>query len=187
MNRNDNQPRAIHLTIDDVALLADGQGNIPDETATRLKDLILFGDSDEIEFFWRTSVMPWLEELRQMARDARVELLADGLYVFRGLECLRSMRWEKPAEVFDQRLDIPYHELILMALARAGRAEKAEKIELERLAEDLSVALVAEIRDADFVEPLVDRLLEISEEVADEVLGQVIAHYRQRRRAGGIN
>ncbi len=185
MNRNANQPRAITLTIDDVAFLADGSGNIPDETADRLRALILCDDSDEVEFFWRMSVMPWLEELRQMARDARVELLADGLYVFRSLEHLRSMRWEQPADIFDQRLDIPYHELILMAGALAGRAAPEEKAELDRLVDRLMVALAAEIRDADFVESLVERLLEIGEAAAEAALAQVIAHYRQRRRAAG--
>ncbi len=183
MTKIANGPKELALTREDVALLADGTGNIPDDTAARLQALIRCDDADEIGAFWRCSVTPWLEELSQMTEDAGVELLADGLCVFRDLERLRSLRWQQPTDVLDGRLDVPYRELIVMAGALAERAEGVERIGLERLAERLTAALGAEMLEGDNVEMLIDRLLEIGQEAADEVLGQVVARYRQRRKA----
>ncbi len=127
MNLHAKESRAFTLAKEDIALLADGTGNIPDTTATRLKPLIVCDDFSQLQRYWRDRIVPCLRELCQMARDAQVKHLADGLYVFRTLERLRSTPWERPTDVLDQWLDVPYSELILMASALAERAEAEER------------------------------------------------------------
>lgn len=63
------------LTLEDIATLADGTGNIPDETAESLKPLI----REDARF------AEALAALRQMADDAGTKLAADGLDAFRSL------------------------------------------------------------------------------------------------------
>ncbi len=132
-------PKGVPLTPEDVALLADGSGNIPDDTATRLQAVIRCTDLELIQRTWR-----WIGTLsvvlRQLADDAGVELLADGLYVFRCFERLHSESGLRPGELLDPRLDVPYLELISMASAFADRGDDAERAELEQLIERLGVA-----------------------------------------------
>ena len=141
----------IALTREDVALLADGTGNIPDGTATRLRELVRCRDLELIARTWRW-IGKQVEDLRRLAEDAGVELLADGLYVFRCLERLRSGSWRSPTEVLDPRLDVPYQELISMAGAHSDRAEGAEKAELQGLIERLASALSEQIRGEELLE-----------------------------------
>ena len=130
-------PTDIALTQEDIALLADGTGNIPDDTATRLQALIRCDDRERLQRTWRR-IAAHLEDLHQMAQDAGVKLLADGLYVFRDLSRLRSEPWESASDVLDPRLEVPYPELLAMAGALADRAEGAEKAELQQLLERLA-------------------------------------------------
>lgn len=147
----DPAPEDIPLTLEDVALLADGAGNIPDDTATRLQTLIRCDDLERIERTWRW-IKAELEQLRGMADDARVELLADGLYVFRCFERLRVEPWTLPGDLLDPRLDVPYQELISMAGAFEGRAQGAEKVEMQKLIERIGAALGAQIQIEEQVE-----------------------------------
>ncbi len=130
-------PEGIALTLEDLALLADGTGNIPDDSAVRLQTLIRCGDPARFEAAGRW-IAAQLKVLRRMAADAGVDLLADGLYVSRCLERLRSGSWCSPTDVLDPRLDVPYQELIAMAGACADRArDEEEQAELRNLIERL--------------------------------------------------
>lgn len=135
----------IALIPEDVALLADGTGNIPDDTATRLQALIRCRDLEQIERTW-SWIGSQLGEQSRMAEDADVELLADGLYVYRCFERLRSDPSTRPGELLDPRLDVPYQELISMAGAVADRGDAAEKAEMQQLIERLGVALAEQIQ-----------------------------------------
>ena len=178
----DVTPKGIGLTLEDIALLADGTGNIPDDTAIRLQALICCNDLKLIQRTWRR-IASHLEELHEMAEYAGVELLADGLYVFRILEQLRSKTWESTSDVLDPRLDVPFQELIAMARAFADRADGHEKAELQQLGERLVIAVGDQIGGDKFVELLIDRLLEVGEEAAEEALSQLVGIYRHRRAA----
>ncbi len=137
---NAPDPSALPLTPEDVAHLADATGEFPDDTAARLQQLILCDDRERVRRTWRL-IETHREALRQMAKDAGVELLVDGVYVFRILERLRSEHWECPEDLLHHRVDVPYQELIEMAGAHAGRVAGAEKAELAQLIERLTVAL----------------------------------------------
>ncbi len=174
--------RDIALTAEDVAELADGTGNIPDATARRLQALIRCRDPELLRRNW-DRIGTQLEELGQMAEDAGVDLLVDGLYVLRILEQLRARRWEYTGDVLDPRFEVPYPELISMARARAGRAEGPEKAGLELLAKRLVAVWGGQIGTDEDVDLLIDRLLEVGEEVGEEALGQLVEMYRCRRKA----
>ncbi len=175
-------PNDIPLTLEDLALIADGTGNIPDDTAARLQAFFNCDDSELLEAFWRWKATQ-LEELHQMAADAGVELLADGLYAHRCLERLRTEPWDTPGELFDPRLDVPFQELIAMAGVRADRAEGEEAADLRQLIERLIVALGRQVGGDEFVELLIGRLLEVGETVAEEALRQLVGRYHHRRAA----
>ncbi len=147
-------PKGVALTPEDVALLADGSGNIPDDTATRLAALIRCHDLELIQRTWLW-IESLLEVLCRLSEDAGVELLEDGLYVFRCFERLRSEPWARPGELLDGRLDVPFQELISMAGAMADRAGDAEKIELQQLVERLGTALDEQIQAEEQLEPTV--------------------------------
>ena len=125
---------AIGLTMKDIAILADGQGNIPDDTAERLA---IFIRGEE-------RVLGTLEQLARMAADAGVEHLADGHDTFENLSRLRQEPWESVTDVLDPRLDVPYPDLISMAGALADRAEGEEQAELRELGRRLIIERDAE-------------------------------------------
>ncbi len=158
----DQAAEKIALIPEDVALLADGTGNIPDDTATRLQTFIRCRDRELIECTWRW-IGSQLEEQRQMAEDAGVELLADGLYVSRCFERLRADPSTRPSEVLDPRLDVPYQELISMAGALADRGDAAEKVEMQQLIKRLGVALGEQIQTEEELEPIAPTTSEIAE------------------------
>jgi len=114
---------ATGLTLEDIAVLADGTGNIPDETAARLAPLVRADDR----------FAPALDDLRRMTSDAGTAYLADGLDAHASFGRLRSESWTHPTDVLDPDLDVPYRELIAIASAQAGRAKGAEKAELREL------------------------------------------------------
>ncbi len=126
-------PGGVTLTTEDIALLADGTGNIPDDTARRLQVLICCGDVEQIVALWRYLAAE-LVILRRLADAVRVALLADGLHYYRCVERLRAEIWKTPADVFDPRTELHYPELISVARYLAGRAEGEERAELEHLA-----------------------------------------------------
>lgn len=147
----------IHLTPEDVARLADGTGNIPDDTARRLQAVIRCQDLARIDRIWRW-IRAELQELRQMADDACVELLEDGRYIFHCFERLRTEPWTLPTDVLDPRLDVPYEELISMASALEQRAEGTEKVEMRNLIERIGAALSAQVKAEEHLEWVVRRL-----------------------------
>ena len=122
------------LTLEDVAILADGTGNIPDETATRLAPLIR-GD----ERFAAA-----LDDLRRMAADAGTAYLADGFDAHASLERLRAEPWTHPRDVLHPDLDVPYRELVAVAAAAAGRAKGAERMTLREVQQRLERAWAAD-------------------------------------------
>ncbi len=132
-------PTAIPLTPEDVAHLADGTGEFPDDTAARLKVFIRCDDMERVQRTWHL-IGSHLEELHRMAEDADVELLVDAIFVFRILEQLRSEAWESPGDVLHPRIEVPYPHLISLAGARAERAADAEKAELQQLRQRLLLA-----------------------------------------------
>jgi len=161
------------LTLEDVAALADGTGNLPDDTAARLKPIVC---EDE-------SLAEDLATLRQMAEDARTKLLEDGLTTFKRLSRLRQRAWKKPSDLLGPDHDLSFRELIAMAGAMAERAGGAEKAELEELKERLIAAFGDQLRGERVLE-MVDELLEAEEAVAEAVLGQIVGLYRRRRKKG---
>ncbi len=160
-DQRDADPQEITLTLEDVAHFADGTGDLPADTAGRLRAMILCEDSDEIEYTWRCQIAPHLEDLRRMADDAGVETLVDGLYISQWLERLRSRPWQKPEDVFHANVDVPYQELINMACALAGRAGGDERAELRLLSERLITAVDDHLGGDKIVELLFNRLVEI--------------------------
>ncbi len=173
---------AIPLTPEDVAHLADASGELPDDTATRLQALIRCDDLERVEHTWPL-IGAHLEALRQMAEDAGVELLVDAVFVLRIFERLRSEHWESPEDLLHPGVEMPYEQLISMAGALAERAVGAEKAELRHLKERLIAALGDQLGGEEFVKLLIDRLLEIREEVAEETLNHLVGLYRHRREA----
>lgn len=161
------------LTLEDIAVLADGTGNVLDETAAKLKPLIC-GDERFAEA---------IAALRQMAEDAGTRLLADGLHAFRSLSRLREKAWRKPTDVLDPDLDVPFGELISMAGAMAGRAEGEEQAELQRLRERLIDAFGVELGAEKILQMMMDRLGEVEEAVAEAVLSHLLGLYRFRRKS----
>ena len=175
---------AIPLTPEDVAHLADATGELPDDTATRLQTLIRCADLEQVERTWRL-IGTHLKALGQMAEDAGVDLLVDAVFAFHLFERLRSEPWESPEDLLHPGVEMPYQQLISMAGALAERAAGAEKEELGHLRERLIVALGEQLGRERFVQLLIDRLLEIQEEVAESALGHLVGLYRQRRQAAG--
>ncbi len=175
-----NVPDPIPLTLEDIAHFADTDDELPDDTAARLQQLVLCDDPERFQATWRL-IEVHRAALRQMMEDAGVELWMDGIFVFRIFEQLRSEHWENPEDLLHHRVDVPYQALISMAGARARRAASAEKAELEQLIERLTVALGENIAKEKFVTQLIDRLLEVGEEAAEEALNQFLGLYRQRR------
>ncbi len=145
-------PEGVALTPEDVALLADGSGNIPDDTALRLRPVVRSTDLELVQRTWLW-IGAVIEVLRRLSEDAGVELLADGLYVFRCFERLRLEPRTPPGELLDPRLDMPYQELISMAGAFADRDDDAEKAEMQQLIERLGVAWGEQIQAEERVEP----------------------------------
>ncbi len=181
---SETPPQDVALTLEDVACLADGNGDLPDATAARLRTLIRCDDQKLIQRTWRRRASQ-LEELHQMAADAGVELLVDGLYLYRILEQLRSKPWQSTSDVLDPRLDVPYQELITMAGALAERARGDEQAELRQLIERLKVNLSDLIGGDKILEHLVGRLLEAGDEAAEEALRELVGIYRHRRAVVG--
>ncbi len=176
----DPTPKAIPLAYEDVAHLADGSGELPADTAARLKVFIRCDDLEQVQQTWRL-IGSHREELRRMAEDAGVELLVDAVFAFRILEQLRAEPWESPGDLLHPGIEVPYPQLISMATACAERAGSTEKAELLRLRERLVLALGNHLGGEEFVEGLIDRLLEVREEVAEEALEQLVEVYRNRR------
>ncbi len=172
----DPTPKAIPLTYEDVAHLADGSGDLPADTAVRLQVFICCDDLERVQDTWRL-IASHREELYQMADDADVELLVDAVFIFRILEQLRSEPWERPGDVLHPGIEVPYPQLISMAAAGAARAAGDEQAELLRLRERLVLALGNQLGS----EKVVERLLEVREEVAEEALSQLVRVYRHRR------
>ena len=173
------------LTLEDVAHFADASGELPDDTATRLQALVCCDDPEQIQDAWRLAGSH-LEALRQTARDAGVDLLEDAIFVFRIFEKLRSESWERPEEVLPHGVEVPYQPLISIVGAYAERAAGTERAELRQLRERLISALGHQLGDEAFVQQLIDRLLRVGEEAAEEILGHLMGLYRQRRRVATI-
>ncbi len=132
-------PEPFPLTLEDVAHLADATGEVPDDTAVRLRAFIRCDDPERFERTWHL-IRAHLEALRQMAADAGVEMLVDAVFVFRIFERLRSEAWQRPEGVLHRGVEVPYQELISMAGSYVERADAAETAELERLIERLREA-----------------------------------------------
>lgn len=163
------------LSLEDVAILADGTGNIPDDTAERLRPFIRET---------RRLAEP-LAKLRQMAADAGTDFLADGLDTFESLRRLRARLWKRPADVLGTELDIPYNELISMAGAMAERADGEEKAELQELKQRLIAAFGDDLSRQRFFQALLFQLLSVEEDVAEVALEKLLQLYRTRRASGG--
>ena len=163
------------LTLKDIAILADGAGNIPDDTAGRLQSYIR-RDEDLKE--------P-LARLQQMASDAGTPSLADGLHAFDNLARLRARAWKRPFDVLDPRLDVPFEELISMADAMALRTDGEEKAELLRLKDRLVAAFGEDLGRAEPGRLLIDRLLEVDGETAEAAVASLLEISRLRRRPSG--
>lgn len=161
------------LTRHDVATLADGTGNISDETATRLATFI----SSDPRF------ADTLATLRQMADDAGVKYLADGLEIHQLITRLRQESWKVPRELVNPALDVPYPQLLTLTATLAERARGQEKAALTALEDRLLAAFSAEVADEPFFETLVVLLSPVGENAAEKVLARLVRHYRRLRKA----
>ena len=94
---------------------------------------------------------------------------------------MRAESWESPEDVLHPGIEVPCRRLIAMISAQAERAGGAETADLLRLRKRLIAALGKQLGDEEFVKQLIDRLLEVGEEVAEETLSQLTGRYRQRR------
>ena len=72
-----------------------------------------------------------------------------------------------------------------MAGALADRAEGAEKAELQQLIKRLVRAFGDDLGGQKIVELLVDQLVAVGEEAAEEALGELVGMYRHRRKEAG--
>ncbi len=176
--------KAVPITLEDVAHLADARRELPDDTARRLRELILCDDRKRVRATWRL-IESHREELGQMAVDAEVDLWVDAIYVFRIFERLRSEDWRRAEDLVHRRVDVPYRELISMARAYARRASGAERTDLNHLTERLTIGLSRELRDEPFMNHLIDRMVEAGEETAEEMLSQFMGLYQRRRKMAG--
>ncbi len=167
-------------TVLGVAHFADASDEFPDDTAVRLQAFICCDDPEQVRQT-RRQIRAHLAALRQMAEDAGVELLVDAIFVFRIFEQLRSETWESPGEVLLPGTEAPYQQLISMACAHAERGEGTERAELLRLRKRLIAALGQQLGGGELADRLIDRLLEVGEEAAEETLSHLLKLYRQRR------
>ena len=158
------------LTLEDVAILVDGTGNIPDDTAERLAPVIATDPR----------VTAQIGELRHMAEEAGSDYLADALDAHTRFSRLQEGAWRHPTDILEPNLDVPYRELISIATLRAERARSAERAELLALKERLEIAYVEDLLAAACFRQLAERLLEVQAEVAIAALGRLAAHLEQR-------
>ena len=177
------EARPISFTLEDVAHFVDGAGELPKDTAARLRALIRCDDLNRVESTWDL-IRAHRADLRRMADDAGVELLVDAVFVFRIFERLRSETWESPGDLLHDGVEVPYQQLIALVGAHAERAEGDERQELLRLKARLTAVVGDQLGSEGFVELLIDRLLEVGEELAEKTLDRVAETYRHRRAVG---
>ncbi len=161
---------AIGLTLRDLAILADGTGNIPDDTARRLAPLIRHDPRVAAE----------MDQLQQMADDANVARLADGLFTFEILETLLGATWETPRDVLDPNLEIPYRELIEMSQAMARRSAESDKEPLIKIVTRLEVWYGAHVAGRDCFQRVVRLLRSVPAGIANRAIERLsrVVNYR---------
>ena len=155
------------LTLADIALLADGTGNIPDDTAARLAPLIVSDDR----------LAGHLARLRRMAEDAAAECLADGHDAHASFAVLESATWQHPTDVLDPRVDVPYRELISIAATRAARAPRAERARLSMLEQRLVQAFTEDLANGEPFHRLGGRLLEVDDATAEATARRLVERF----------
>lgn len=83
------------------------------------------------------------------------------------------------------RLDVPFDELISMVAAMAERAKGKQKAELQQLKERLVAAFGDELGRDEVGKALIDRLLEVDEDVAEAAVMHLVGLCRLRRKSTG--
>ena len=166
------------LTLEDVALLADPQSQIPKATIERLRQLVR---SDP-------RLTPHYDFLEALAEQAQMPESDGRLYV--GLRCLEDLErlvqvedWQHPAEVLDPTGEkgISYAELIRFVRNLARRDEKGKRyLSVERR---LERAWSKEKAGDDLVERFAARLCEYPAADAERLLRQAARRYGLRRQA----
>ncbi|MCP3961881.1 MAG: hypothetical protein GY719_28905 [bacterium] len=155
------------LTLADVALLADGTGNIPDDTAARLAPLIV---SD-------ARLAGHLAELWRMAEESTAACLADAHDAHASFAVLESATWLHPTDVLDPRLDVPYGELLSIAAARAARAPRAERARLLMLEQRLEQIFTEDLANGEPFLRLGGRLLEVDDATAEATARRLVERF----------
>ena len=153
----------IGLTLRDLAILVDGTGNIPDETARRLAPL---SRQDE-------RVAENLRQLQQMADDAQVVRLEDGLTAFEILQKLRETTWKSPREVTGPDLEIPYRELIAMSKAMTRRVKVSDRKQFAKLTTRLEAWFSADLASEDCFQEVVRRLRSVPVGIANRAIDRL--------------
>ncbi len=166
------------LTLEDAALLADEQGQIPKETLDRARRLIRSDPRATLHF----------EYLEDLADEAAMPETSDRLHVgFRCLEDLerleRAPDWQHPSEVLDPtgEIGIHYPELVQLAGMRARQAGDPERYRgIERKLEN---AWSVEKEGEALAERFAERLCGVEPAAAERLLRQAARQYQARRAA----
>ncbi len=171
-----------HLTLEELALLADGMvESLSDDAVRRLAAVIL---SDP-------RFAPQLAALEKLAREAGARPGEAAGYLSAAVAAdqalgrlLAAEGWTHPAEILDPdgAVGVPYASLIDLAKARQETAEDQPRVRAVR--RRLEEALAAEAAEDRLLERFLAGLRELPPERAARVLSRAVPEYR-RERAGG--
>ncbi len=179
MKRRRSEIREDLLTLEDAALVADEQGQLPRDTEGRVRRLVR---SDP-------RVTGHFDYLEELADEARMPETSERLHV--GFQCLEELErleqaadWRHPAEVLDPtgEIGIPYRELLQLAGMRARQAAAPERYRsIER---KLERAWSVEKEGEALAERFAERLCAAEPATAERLLRHATRQYRARRRRG---
>ncbi len=171
------------LTLEDVALLADGADGLPAATKRRLRELVMTDPRFQSQ----------LEHLEALAQESGLgeeqgrfgsALLVRDHY----LQLEQAEGWEHPAEVLDPEgfIGLLYQELLHLAVVRARDTEDSSPA--WQIARKLEAAWAEEQARRAFADRMAKQLLDFDPEEAESLLLRV-GHdirwrYRQLRQAG---
>ncbi len=169
------------LTLEDVALLADGADSLPTSTKQRLRQLVLQDPRFSLH----------LEQLEGLAQEAGLgesqDRLGAALLVHGHYQQLEKAEgWEHPAEVLDPdgTIGVLHRELLHIARVRARGEKTGRSADILR---KLDAAWAEEQRRDEFATGFVTRLLDFDPAEAELLLRRVGQELRwslrQRQRA----
>ncbi len=156
------------LTLEDVALLADGADSLPHSTKQRLRRLVL----NDRRF---RRHLKRLEALAQEAgiNDSQDRLGAALLVHSHYRQLAQAKGWQHPAEVLDPdgTVGIHYVELLHIARARAETANGAGRP--QEILRQIETAWAAEKRRSDFASGVAEQLADFDPSEAEQLLRRI--------------